>query len=206
MEDDYQQLIAGLEQCGVAACSTQIDQILTWLAMLERWNRTFNLTAIKPSQRIVQIVLMSLAIIPYLRGKQIVDVGSGAGIPGVPLAIFAPHYAYTLVDSKVKKTRFIKQAKLELKLNNLCVEQTRVEQLKGRKYDTIIARGFAGLREFIDVTHHLATDDSRWLTYKGAESPFQTPDYAIEGMSGTAHPLVVPGLKAPQWLLQLHRK
>ena len=120
------------------------------------------------------MVINSLAAIPYLHGNTVLDVGSGSGVPGIPLAIFAPQYRYTLIDGNSKKTRFLEYCRTALALSNVEVKQVRAENYKTAvKFDTIISRALGNLDRFISLTLHLGHEQTYWLTFKGKISPYE---------------------------------
>ena len=119
METCKKILISGLESLNLSLSENQIEQLLDFIKLLEKWNKAYNLTAIRDREAMVSLHLLdSLAITPYIEGKKIIDIGTGAGLPGIPLAIYFPEIEFTLLDSNAKKTRFVQQAILELKLKN----------------------------------------------------------------------------------------
>ena len=166
-----QQLSQGLAEMKLAATAHQQRQLLDYLALLEKWNRTFNLTAVRdPAIVVSRQLLDSLSIQDLLRGEHVLDVGSGAGLPGIPLAIMNPERAFTLLDTNGKKTRFLRQAKLELRLDNVQVEQVRVEQYHPpRLFDTITSRAFASLPDMVELTRHLLAPGGSWGKLVGDE-------------------------------------
>ena len=126
------QLEAGCAELGLDLSETQIRQLLDYLALLAKWNKVYNLTALRdPAQMLSKHLLDSLALIPYLDAESLLDVGTGAGLPGIPVAICRPQMAVTLLDSNAKKTRFLQQVKAELKLSNVTIVHGRVEQVPG---------------------------------------------------------------------------
>ncbi|TXK94350.1 16S rRNA (guanine(527)-N(7))-methyltransferase RsmG, partial [Methylococcaceae bacterium CS4] len=130
MDSSRTLLLAGIEQLGLEATTAQIDSLLNFVDLIEKWNKAFNLTAIRGRDEMLRLhILDSLAILPFITGNKIIDVGTGAGLPGIPLAIFMPNVQFTLLDSNSKKTRFVQQAILELQLQNVEVVHSRVEQL-----------------------------------------------------------------------------
>ena len=145
-----QPLRRGLLALGVASSEPQVERLERYLALLEKWNRVYNLTAIREPERMVTHHLLdSLAILPHVRGARVLDVGSGAGLPGIPLAIAAPELAVTLLDAGHKKAAFLQQAVAELGLANATVVVDRVESWQTDvRFDTIVSRAFADLGEF----------------------------------------------------------
>jgi len=146
-----------------------IDQILAYLALLQQWNKVYNLTAIDDlSEMIYKHVLDSLSILPYIGETTCLDVGSGAGLPGVLLAIFRPQTRFALLDTNGKKTRFLTMVKLSLKLDNMMVVQARVENYQATElFAQVTSRAFSDLTSFTQQTKHLLRSDGQWLAMKG---------------------------------------
>ena len=140
-----------------------------YLELLSRWNKAYNLTAITdPQDMITHHVLDSLSVYPFIRGKTIIDVGTGGGIPGLILAIIDPQREYTLIDSVGKKTRFLNQARRQLQLDNVTVIHDRVENYSPEQsFDVIISRAFAHVEDFLKWTAHLGNANSHFLAMKG---------------------------------------
>lgn len=164
------QLADGLAAQGTALDETQQATLVAYLALLFKWNRAYNLTAVRdPAQMVSRQLLDSLAILPYVQGPRVLDVGTGAGLPGIPLAIARPDLQFTLLDSNGKKIRFVRQAILELGLGNVSAEQQRVEQYRPpAPFDTITSRAFAELKEFVALTGQLLAPGGQWLAMKAA--------------------------------------
>lgn len=181
-----------------------VDQkLLDFIALLDKWNHAYNLTAVRqPAQMIARHLMDSLVVVPYLHGQQVLDVGSGAGLPGIPLALACPEREFTLLDSNGKKVRFMRQAVAELGLENVSVVHSRVEQFQSSPgFDTIIARAYATLGELVRGARHLCRPEGRFLVMKGA-CPVAELDDLPEGFELEAiHPLRVPGLEAERHLL-----
>jgi 16S rRNA (guanine527-N7)-methyltransferase len=164
------QLATGLEQMNLDIGQPQRQGLLSYLALLMKWNQAYNLTAIRdPDEMVPRQLLDSLSILPLIRGTRILDVGTGAGLPGIPLAICMPEAGFTLIDSNGKKTRFVQQVKMELGLGNIEVLQTRVEQLdRANSFDTITSRAFAALPKMVGLTQRLLADGGILLAMKGS--------------------------------------
>lgn len=164
------QLRSGLEHLGLTLSQQQQQLLLDYLALLTKWNRAYNLTAIRdPDEMVERQLLDSLAILTLVQGSQILDVGTGAGLPGIPLAICMPGASLTLLDSNGKKTRFVQQVKMELGLDNLQVHQARVEGFDpAQRFDTITTRAFAALPKIVELTTRLLARDGIVLAMKGA--------------------------------------
>jgi 16S rRNA (guanine527-N7)-methyltransferase len=164
-----QPLRRGLLALGVASSDDQVARLERYLALLEKWNRVYNLTAIREPERMVTHHLLdSLAILPHVRGPKVLDVGSGAGLPGIPLAIAAPGLAVTLLDSNYKKVAFLQQAVAELHLANVTVVAERVESWPtDARFETIVSRAFADLGEFAAAAARLLAPGGTIAAMKG---------------------------------------
>ncbi|MFV0371983.1 MAG: 16S rRNA (guanine(527)-N(7))-methyltransferase RsmG [Azonexus sp.] len=196
-------LAAGLAELGLDLPATAQDKLLAFCQLLLKWNRTYNLTALRdPEQALSHHLLDSLAILPHVGDGALLDVGAGGGLPGIPLAIARPQLAVSLVDTVQKKTTFLQQAAIELGLPNLRVHHARVEQMAGL-YAQISSRAFAELKTFVELTRHLLAPGGRWLAMKGAypaqEIAALPPDVVLE----SSHALRVPGLDAERHLIIL---
>lgn len=145
------------------------QKLIAYIDLISTWNRVFNLTNITEPQEMVYLHLIdSLIINPYLHGTRLLDVGSGAGLPGIPLAIINPDKQWTLLDKNSKKTRFLTQAVAELKLNNVQVVHSRCEEFQpDAKFDSILSRAFGTLRMFIEVNAHLLAPNGQFIAMKG---------------------------------------
>ena len=177
-------------------------QILAWLDLLDHWNQAFSLTAIPKAQRVAQVILTSIAAIPYLRPGRIADVGSGSGIPGIPLAIFAPGNQYVLIDSNRKKIHFIKQCCTELGLTQVQPVCSRVQKFSDQGFETIITRAFACLHTFLAATKHLGDSRTRWLSFKHSEAALQEELRNGLDFNYTVHQLEIPRLLKPVYLIE----
>ncbi len=162
-------LAEGQEKIGLALDQTVQLRMLAYLDLLAKWNRSYNLTAVrKPIQMLVRHLFDSLVIHPYLNGQRILDVGTGAGLPGIPLALIFPEHDFTLLDSNSKKTRFVTQAVAELGLDNVTVVQSRVEAFEDTAgFETIVSRAYSTLAEFVNGVQHLLAADGMLLCMKG---------------------------------------
>lgn len=183
-------------------------QFIHYLELLQQWNRAFNLTSIKDEKEMVLLhIIDSLLIAPYCTGQQLLDVGSGAGLPGIPLALFFPEKNMTLLDSNGKKTRFLTQVVYELKLKNVQVIQSRAENFKTDIcFDNILSRAFASLKLMLESTRHLLCQTGEFLAMKGVypqqEIQEISPDFTV---SGTRR-LKISGLNAERHLICIRLK
>ena len=152
-----QLLKSGAQQLQLSINESQIQALLHYVELLQKWNKTYNLTAIEATDEIIRKhILDSLSLVPYLNGSRVFDVGSGAGLPGIPLAIVCKDKQFLLLDASVKKTRFIQQAIIEVRLNNVQVVQQRVERYAPQhEFDTVVSRAFASSEKLLASTYHL---------------------------------------------------
>lgn len=184
------------------------DLLLAYLALLQRWNTTYNLTAVRdPRDMLTQHLVDCLAVVAPLRrerapgGKRILDVGSGGGLPGVVLSIMRPEDTVTCIDTVGKKAAFIRQVALELRLRNLTAEHARVEQWRGAPFDIVTSRAFASLSDFVHLTERHLAPGAVWMAMKG-----KRPDDEIAALPAHidvfhVEPLTVPGLAADRCLV-----
>lgn len=185
--------------------SVQQDRFLHYLHLLRKWNSVFNLTAIRdPHEMILLHLLDSLSINSYLQGTRIIDVGTGAGLPGIPLALVNPEKKFVLLDSNNKKTRFLTQAILELKIKNIDVVHARCENFHAQQgFDCILSRAFASLSEMLVITKHLLKPGGGFLAMKGAYPEQEIRAIPLEFKLLEVYPLVIKGLDAKRHLVCL---
>lgn len=196
-------LAAGLAELGLALSAEQQDQLLAFRDLLLKWNKTYNLTALRdPAQAISHHLLDSLAILPHIGTGPLLDVGSGGGLPGIPLAIAQPALAVTMVDTVQKKATFLQQAAIQLGLKNIAAHHARVEQMAGQ-YAQIGSRAFAELRLFTNLTRHLLAPGGRWLAMKGVRPDDEMATLPADIVVEQIIPLHVPGLDAERHLIIL---
>lgn len=196
-------LDAGLASLGVDLTVPARDALLAFRDLLLKWNRTYNLTAIRdPEQALAHHILDSLAILPWVGEEPLLDVGSGGGLPGIPLAIARPALAVTLIDAVDKKASFQRQAAIELGLGNVAALHGRVEALSG-SFAQIVSRAFSDLAAFVGVTRHLLAPGGRWLAMKGLHPVAELAALPSGVVVDAVHPLTVPGLDAERHLIVL---
>lgn len=197
-----QHLAEALVAMGLEPDSGQEVALLDYLALLAKWNKTYNLTAIhEPERMLTHHILDSLAIASHVGAGPLLDVGSGAGLPGIPLAILRPGMKVTLLDASQKKCGFMQQAAIELKLPNVTVVHGRVEDYRPAVgFTQVVSRAFSDLSEFVRLTRHLVADGGEWLAMKGLY-----PNEEIAQLKGARMkldvPLHVPGLDADRHLI-----
>lgn len=187
----------GLQAMGLGLPAGAEPRLLQYLSLLEKWNRAYNLTAVRdPEQMVPRHLLDSLAVRPHVVGPRVLDVGTGAGLPGIPLALSLPALHFTLLDSNAKKTRFVTQAVHVLGLANVTVVQTRAEKFQpAEKFDTLIARAYASIPDMLAATRHLCAPRARWLAMKGVFPQEELAAIPAEYVAEVKH-LHVPGLEA----------
>mgnify|MGYP000397292103 CR=1 FL=1 len=204
MDNSRNILVTGLADLDIEATEVQVDLLLDFVCLIEKWNKAYNLTAIRKREEVLRLhILDSLAVLPFVTGKNIIDVGTGAGLPGIPLAIFMPEVQFTLLDSNAKKTRFVRQAVMELKLKNVVVEHCRVEELKkAGQFDAVLSRAFASLHDIMQWTDYLLKQTGVLIAMKGQE-----PVKELEGLGRkySVQSVVVPGVEAERCVVRINK-
>jgi len=209
-----QQLEFGLKQMGLHFSVPVQQKLVHYIQLIARWNKTFNLTAIRDVEEMVSKHLLdSLAVQPYVEGDSVLDVGSGAGLPGIPFAITSPDKQFVLLDSNGKKTRFLTQAKIDLKLDNVEVVHQRVQDYHPTRdghriyFDVITARAYASTDDILNSTSHLQDENTRILVMQGRldeqinNKQINNGRYQLIG----SHALDVYGLDAERHLLEIKK-
>lgn len=198
-------LIEGLHSLGLQVPTDAPARLCAYLRLLERWNRVYNLTAVRrPEDMVSRHLLDSLSILPWVRGPRVLDVGSGAGLPGIPLAVARPQWEFYLLDSNAKRTRFMQQAIAELKLTHTQVVRCRLQDYYPEtRFASLVTRAYATLAELTADSVRLCAADGCLLTMKGVyphdELKHVSPAWQIVGV----HRLTVPGLDAERHLVEL---
>lgn len=198
-------LASGIAEMGLNVSRETQEKLLAYLALLQKWNKVYNLTAIRdPLEMVTLHLLDSLSVLSYVKTKNLLDVGSGGGLPGTVLAICKPDLQVTTIDTVQKKAIFMRQVKGELGLRNLEVVHGRVENYQPHeKFEVIISRAFSEIALFIKLTQHLLTENGQWLAMKG-----QVPHDELKNFGAklsTIIPLKVPDLNAERHLLVLDK-
>ena len=206
-------LQAGLLEMNLQISDDKQDKLIAYLLLIDKWNKVHNLTAIRDPLAMVTLHLLdSLSVLPHVQAlapKYLLDVGAGAGLPSIPLAICLPDLQVTAIDSVLKKTSFMRQVKGELALTNFQVEYGRVEALKAKQlYDVIISRAFSEIALFLKLTKHLLAEGGQWLAMKGVvpEHEFENQDFKNMAIKPSRiEVLKVAGLDAERHLVYLQR-
>lgn len=200
-----ERLQRGTAALGLDLSIVQHEALLEYLALLVRWNGAFNLTAVRdPAEMVTRHLLDSLAVLPHLPEGLCIDVGTGPGLPGIPLAIARPGQEFHLLDSNVKKTRFLFQACTALKLANVQIHHCRVrDHVPVRGYDVVLSRAFASLEGMVDGCAHLLAPGGGFLAMKGQWPEAEWQAVAARCELRGCHALAVPGLDEQRHLLEL---
>ena len=205
-------LASGIAEMRLDVSIDAQQKLLAYLSLLQKWNKVYNLTAVRdPLEMVMLHLLDSLSVLPYINANNLLDVGSGGGLPGIVLAICKPTLQVTTIDTVQKKAIFMRQVKGELGLSNLTVVHARVESYKPmQKFDAIISRAFSEIALFIKLTQHLLAENGQWLAMKG-----QVPHEELEDLEIKLNkvikikniiPLKVAGLEAERHLLILEQQ
>jgi 16S rRNA (guanine527-N7)-methyltransferase len=197
----------GLAELDLTLGGESRTKLLEYLALLEKWNQVYNLTAIRDVEKMVSGHLLDcLAVVPYVSGARVLDAGSGAGFPGIPLAVAKPEIQVALLDSNHKKAAFLRQAVAELGLKNASVVCERVESWRpAEKFDCIISRAFAEIAEFVTLTMHLLAPGGLFAAMKGVHPYEEIGRLPREFRVMHVHRLAVPGLEAERHLVLVER-
>lgn len=197
----------GLDAMGLAVAEDSRIKLIEYLRLLEKWNQVYNLTAVRELKKAVSVHLLdSLALMPFVNAERLLDVGSGAGLPGIPLAVAKPELSVTLLDSNHKKTAFLSQAVSELGLRNAKVVCQRIETWRPEeRFDCIVSRAFSEIAEFVTLSHHLLAPGGVLVAMKGV-LPFEEierlpPEFRLKQL----HPLSIPSLEASRHLVLIER-
>lgn len=200
------------EEIDLTLTDDQAEKLARFSSLLLKWNKAYNLTSIKSAEEVVRLhIVDSLTLVQHFdelvgSAKKVLDVGSGGGLPAVPLAVMRPDLSVTMVDAVQKKTIFQRQACVACRLSNAKALHARVETLRGEKYDVITSRAFASLKDMVELTRELLTDDGRWLAMKG-----KSPDQEISELPADVEvekqvPLTLGNGKIDRVLIALKRR
>jgi len=192
-----------LAEAGISLTDHQKNQLVAYVDMLNKWNKAYNLTSVRdPSEMLIRHILDSIVVAPHLKGQRFIDVGTGPGLPGIPLSIVLPDAHFTLLDSLGKRVRFLRQVQHELKLENITPVQSRVEEfLAEPPFDGVISRAFASLNDMVSWCKHLPAQDGRFYALKGQKPDDEIghlpPEFSVESISE----LQVPHLEGERHLV-----
>ena len=197
----------GLEQLSLNVSEIQQQQMLAYIELLQKWNKAYNLTAIRDPLEMLSLHLLdSLSIARLVCGKRFIDVGTGPGLPGIPLAILYPERQFVLLDSNGKKTRFLFQAKHELGLENVQEVQSRVEMYQPEEtFDGVLSRAFTRIDEMVIRCQHLLSRNGRFYAMKGQLPKQELSALPKKYMVVGSHRLIVPGVDAERHLIEIQR-
>nr|WP_283104657.1 16S rRNA (guanine(527)-N(7))-methyltransferase RsmG [Shewanella olleyana] len=202
------QLKTYLAETNISATETQQQQLVGFVTMLNKWNKAYNLTSVRdPEQMLIRHVMDSLVVSPYLKGQRFIDVGTGPGLPGIPLAILNPDKEFVLLDSLGKRIRFQKQVQFELKINNITSVESRVEAYEPeQKFDGVISRAFASIEDMLSWCHHLPAEHGQFYALKGQLSDAELTNIPAGFDVVETITLKVPKLDEQRHLLKLAKK
>ena len=200
-----QRLSEDTASMGIALTPEQARQLIEFLRLLQRWSRRFNLSSVTGSGDILRRHLLdSLAVLPYLNGPRILDAGTGAGLPGIPLAVLATNHQFVLLDARVKRVRFVRHVAGVLGLRHVEVLQARVEGYRpGKRFDTVLARAFAPLDRLVELAGPQCATGGRLLAMKGRLSKDELAAIPPTWMVHDTHALMIPGLRETRHLVEL---
>jgi len=198
-------LASGIAEMDLTLSSEMQQKLLQYLSLLDKWNKVYNLTAVRdPLEMVTLHLLDSLSVLPYITSNNLLDVGSGGGLPGIVLAICKPNLQVTTIDTVQKKAIFMQQVKGELGLGNLTVAHSRVENYQpAKKFETIISRAFSEVALLIKLTQHLLVENGQWLAMKGQHPTAELKDLDVK--VSAIIPLAVAGLQAERHLVILKK-
>ncbi len=199
-----EQIKQGCHDLQLEPTSQQLQALLDYLLLLTKWNKVYNLTSVRDTgEMITRHLFDSLAILPFLNGQSLLDVGSGGGLPGIPVAICRPELTVVLLDSNSKKTRFLQQAKAELSLDNVTVVHARVEQAEIAKFELVTARAFSTIDKIVDLAGRHCDDAGKLLLMKGMYPEDELHAAYGEFKLQAVHKLVVPSGNGDRHLVEL---
>ncbi|KZX73508.1 hypothetical protein A3715_02940 [Oleiphilus sp. HI0009] len=200
-------LLNAAGEIGIELSVQNADKLVEYVSLLYRWNSTYNLTAIRdPKEMLERHIIDSLSVVPFITESEIMDVGTGPGLPGIPLALLFPNSQFTLVDSNIKKTRFLTQAAITLGLKNVEVLHTRIEKLVGKRFfPAIISRAFTAAENFASLCGPCLSENGKLLAMKGSEVENEASALSSEYVYQDVIKLTVPGCDAQRHLLIIEK-
>lgn len=197
-----------LQAANISLSDQQKQQLIGYVSLLDKWNKAYNLTSVRdPQQMLVRHILDSIVVAPHLKGSRFIDVGTGPGLPGIPLAIVMPEAHFTLLDSLGKRVRFLRQVQHELGLENITPVQSRVEEFPSEPpFDGVISRAFASLEDMVNWCHHLPAPEGRFFALKGVRPDDEIASLPAGYMLDTVVELKVPQLDGERHLVIIGRE
>lgn len=203
MQNEFDRL---LNEANIALSVEQKQLLLGYIQLLTKWNKAYNLTSVRdPIQMLSRHILDSIVVSPYLQGNQFIDVGTGPGLPGIPLAIIKPECQFTLLDSLGKRVRFLKQVQFELGLKNILPVQHRVEDYTNQQFDGVISRAFASLQDMVSWCQHLLNENGRFYAMKGIYPKSEIEDIKMLAIVESVKELDVAGTEGKRHLIILQK-
>jgi 16S rRNA (guanine527-N7)-methyltransferase len=203
-----QRLLDAASRIGISLSPEQAEQLVHYVELLFRWNSTYNLTAVRdPSEMLDRHIIDSLSVVPFIDAESVMDVGTGPGLPGIPLALLFPNKQFTLVDSNIKKTRFLTQALITLGLKNVEVVHTRIESLIGKRtFPLIISRAFTAADNFAELCGPCLSENGKLLAMKGSEAQNEANALKTGYIYKDIIKLDVPGCEAQRHLIIIEKE
>ena len=197
-----------LQAAGISLSDQQKQQLVAYVGLLDKWNKAYNLTSVRdPQQMLVRHILDSIVVAPHLQGSRFIDVGTGPGLPGIPLAIVMPDAHFTLLDSLGKRVRFLRQVQHELGLTNITPVQSRVEAFPAEPpFDGVISRAFASLTDMVNWCQHLPGREGRFFALKGVRPDDEIAELPAGYVSDAVIKLQVPQLEGDRHLVILRHQ
>lgn len=197
-----------LQAAGISLSDQQKQQLVAYVGLLDKWNKAYNLTSVRdPQQMLVRHILDSIVVAPHLQGSRFIDVGTGPGLPGIPLAIVMPDAHFTLLDSLGKRVRFLRQVQHELGLTNITPVQSRVEAFPAEPpFDGVISRAFASLTDMVNWCHNLPGREGRFFALKGVRPDDEIAELPAGYVSDAVIKLQVPQLEGDRHLVILRHQ
>jgi 16S rRNA (guanine527-N7)-methyltransferase len=206
MTERIEELTKGAAQLGITLDNETAGKLLAYLDLLYKWNRAYNLTAIRDEKKAIALQLLdSLSLLPFIGEGPLLDIGSGGGLPGIPIAICRPEQPVTLLDSNGKKTRFLSQAGVELGLDNVQVVNERIEAWRpGTLPGIITSRAFASLDQILDWCRHLLTPETRLVAMKGQYPQLELDEISERNLEIEVEQVSIPGIDAQRHIVIIH--
>ncbi len=203
-----QQLKVALAETDLSVTELQQQQLVGYVQLMHKWNKAYNLTSVRnPAEMLVKHILDSIVVAPYLQGTRFIDVGTGPGLPGIPLAIMLPDKHFYLLDSLGKRVRFMRQAGHELGLKNITPIQSRVEEFQPpEKLDAVLSRAFASIKDMLHWCQHLVDSSGAFLALKGVYPEQEIAEIAADFHVNDVVKLAVPGLQGDRHLVHISKR